>query len=80
MSERQSIPDIEREAGRKRRGVLLTRALHNPAGLTKYEYTKGMVKIDAMAFWTDARELGFIKLGVNSRGTNLFGYRSEQCE
>ncbi len=64
---------------RSRRDVILTRALHAPEGLTAYAYTKGMVKADAMAFWTDAKALGFVGLGTNQRGTKLFGLRSEVC-
>ena len=60
-----------------RRNVILTRALHAPEGLTAYAYTKGMTKADSMAFWTDAKALGFIGLGTNQRGTKLFGLRSE---
>ena len=72
--------EAELRAARSRRGVLILRALHSPEGLTKYGYTKGMLKIDAMKFWTDARTLGFVKLGTNTRGTNLFGFRSEPIE
>lgn len=61
---------------RGRQGVLSARALAHPEGLTKYAYTKGMTRGDALAFWTDAAELGFIKLGRNDRGTNVFGWRS----
>ena len=75
-----SPSEAELRATRSRRGVLILRALHSPEGLTKYGYTKGMLKIDAMRFWNDARTLGFVKLGTNARGTNLFGFRSEPCE
>lgn len=61
---------------RARQGELSARALAHPEGLTKYAYTKGMTQGDAMAFWTDAAALGFIKLGRNDRGTNVFGWRS----
>ncbi len=70
----------EARAVRSRRAVLMTRALHAPEGLTKYAYTKGMTKADAMAFWTDAKALGFVGLGTNDRGTKVFGLRSEVCK
>jgi hypothetical protein len=63
-----------------RRDVIMTRALHAPEGLTAYAYTKGMTKADSMAFWTDAKALGFVGLGMNARGTKLFGLRSEVVE
>ena len=62
---------------RARQGALSALALAHPEGLTKYAYTRGMTKADAMAFWEDAAELGFVKLGRNDRGTNVFGWRSE---
>lgn len=61
---------------RSRRGYLSAQALKHPEGQTKYAYTRGMAQVDALAFWTDAAELGFIKLGRNDRGTNVFGWRS----
>lgn len=67
-------------AEQSRRNVLLTRALHNPEGLTKYEFTKGFTKADAIRFWVDAGALGFVRLGVNSRGTAMYGLRSEVVE
>jgi len=63
-----------------RRNVLMTRALHNPDGLTKYEYTKGFTKADSIRFWVDAGALGFVRLGVNARGTAMYGLRSEVPE
>lgn len=62
---------------RSRRAVLLTRALHNPEGLTAYQFTRGMTKNDSLAFWTDARALGLVSVGVNSRGTKVFALPSE---
>lgn len=63
---------------RSRQAVLLTRALHNPEGLTAYAYTKGMTKADALAFWNDAKALGFVVLGKNARGTKVLGLRSTE--
>lgn len=61
---------------RARRAVLLTRALHAPEGLTRYQYTRGMTKADALLFWADAKVLGFIPLGRTSRGQRLFALPS----
>lgn len=63
-----------------RQGMLMALALHNPEGLTAYGYTKGMTKADALAFWNDAKALGFVVLGRNARGTKLLGLRSEVTE
>lgn len=63
-----------------RRNVLMTRALNNPEGLTKYEYTKGFTKADSIRFWYDAGALGFVRLGTNTRGTARYGLRSEVTE
>lgn len=63
-----------------RRNVLMTRALHAPEGLTKYEYTKGFTKADSIKFWVDSHALGFVRLGVNARGTARYGLRSEATE
>jgi len=68
--------DLQRE--RSRRAVLMTRALHNPEGLTPYAFTKGMTKADALMFWTDAKALGFITLGNSERGARTFGLRSTE--
>lgn len=73
------VPPAERRE-RSRRAVLMTRALHAPEGLTKYEYTKGMTKADALLFWGDSHALGFVRLGENSRGTKRYGLRSEVVE
>lgn len=74
------IPTAADLAAESRRGVLLTRALHAPEGLTAYGFTKGMSKADALAFWTDAKALGFVVLGKNERGTKVLGLRSEVVE
>lgn len=65
---------------RDRRATLLVRALRNPEGLTAYGFTKGMSKADALAFWNDAKAMGFVVLGKNERGTKLLGLRSEVVE
>lgn len=52
----------------RRRVTIQVRALHNPGGLTPYEYTKGMTKADSLAFWVDAKALGLITVGMSSRG------------
>lgn len=57
---------------RDRRAVLTVRALNNPEGATPYEFTKGMLKADALQFWVDAKALGFVGVGQNKRGTKLF--------
>lgn len=57
-----------------RRGYLKRLANEHPEGLTKYGFTKGMTKQDAMQFWVDAQVIGFAKLGANARGTNVFGW------
>lgn len=59
-----------------RRSTLLHRALHAPEGLTPYQFTKGMAKADALLFWTDAKALGFIRVGTSPRGTRLFALPS----
>lgn len=61
---------------RSRRSVILTRALHNPGGATPYEYTKGMLKDDALAFWNDAKALGLIVVGQSKRGAKLLALPS----
>lgn len=61
---------------RARRAVLLTRALHAPEGLTRYQYTRGMTKADALLFWVDAKALGFIGVGQTPRGARLFALPS----
>lgn len=38
-------------------------------GLTAYSYTRGFGKYDAMQFWNDAKALGLVRNGNNSRGT-----------
>lgn len=63
---------------RSRRAVLMTRALHNPEGLTPYQFTRGMSKNDSLAFWVDAKALGLVSVGTNSRGTKMFALPSEE--
>lgn len=74
------MTETESERDQSRRNVYMTLALNNPAGLTKYQYTKNMAKRDALLFWVDAGVLGFVKLGANDRGTKLYGLRSEVVE
>lgn len=64
---------------RSRRAVLMTRALHAPAGLTPYDYTRGMTKADSLAFWTDARALGLIVVGQSRRGAKLLALPSYEA-
>lgn len=64
------------QAIRARRAVLLTRALHAPKGLTRYQYTRGMTKADALLFWVDAKALGFIVVGEQPSGGRLFALPS----
>ncbi len=59
-----------------RRATILHRALHNPAGLTPYAYTKGMTKADALQFWVDAKALGLIVVGRSERGAKLLALPS----
>jgi hypothetical protein len=61
---------------RGRRAVLLTRALHAPEGLTPYEFTKGLSKADSLAFWTDARALGLIRVGKSKRSAPMYALPS----
>lgn len=61
---------------RSRRAVLLTRALHAPAGLTPYDFTRGMTKADSLAFWADARALGLIRVGSSRRSAPMYALPS----
>jgi hypothetical protein len=61
---------------RSRRAVLLTRALHAPEGLTPYDFTRGMTKADSLAFWTDARALGLIRVGTSRRSAPMYALPS----
>lgn len=61
---------------RSRRAVLTTKALHNPDGLSPYEFTRGMSKDDALQFWADAKALGFVSVGHSKRGAKLFALPS----
>jgi hypothetical protein len=60
----------------RRQAVIFHRALHAPEGLTQYEFTKGMTKMDALKFWSDARLLGLISVGQSKRGAKLFALPS----
>lgn len=62
----------------QRRNTLLHRALHNPAGLTPYAFTKGMTKADALMFWVDAKALGFKVVGVSPRGAKVLALPSTE--
>lgn len=64
---------------RSRRSVLLHRALHNPQGITPYEFTRGFTKEDALMFWTDARALGLVGVGRSKRGGRLFALPSYEA-
>jgi hypothetical protein len=61
---------------RSRRAVLMTRALHAPEGLTPYDFTRGMTKADSLAFWTDARALGLIRVGRSKRSAPMYALPS----
>jgi hypothetical protein len=61
---------------RSRRAVILTRAMHNPNGLTPYEFTRGMTKADSLAFWTDAKALGLIRVGRSKRSAPTYALPS----
>lgn len=64
---------------RDRQGILITRALHAPEGLTAYAYTQGMSSADARLFWADAKALGLRVVADTERG-KLFALPSEVCE
>jgi len=64
---------------RDRQGILITRALHAPEGLTAYAYTEGMTKADAQLFWADAKALGLRVVGSSDRG-KLLALPSEVCD
>jgi hypothetical protein len=62
---------------RTRRAELLTRALHEPAGLTYYEFTRGFPKREAEQFWVDAKALGFRSIGRSKLGDLLLALPSK---
>jgi len=67
----------------ERRPIIYARARANPLGLTPYRFTKGMMKSDALAFWTDAKALGLIVVGTSPRGAKLLALDTEkvgECE
>lgn len=72
----QHMSGCESCAAFRRQAIILHRALHAPEGLTPYEFTKGMSKDDSLKFWSDARLLGLISVGLSKRGAKLFALPS----
>lgn len=62
---------------RTRTALLMTRALHAPAGLTYYEFTKGFPKLDAEQFWVDAKAIGLRSIGRSRLGDLLLALPSK---
>lgn len=63
-----------------RRGVILTRAMHNPLGLPPWRYTQGLTKDDALQFWNDAKFLGLVRVGTTRRGSPLYALPSYEVK
>ena len=59
-----------------RHALLRSRALAHPEGLPPHKFTAGLPKSAALMFWTDAREIGLIRVGVTPRGARLFALQS----
>lgn len=68
---------LAQRATAKRRAELMTRALHAPAGLTYYEFTRGFPKAEAEQFWVDAKAIGLYSIGRSRLGDLLLALPSK---
>lgn len=72
-------PHVDRVTA-ARRSKLRARAILHPEGLPPHKFTAGFTKADALMFWTDAKAVGLVRVGITPRGARLFAFPSGSIE